>query len=277
MGIARLRAMGAKHLINGEIVLATVVIVGLLTALVHHSDGAAVLPFDLHPCTSPPSFQPFQTQRGAATPVDEGWRIVNLSILQAQVCSPGVLEILADGEQAGGAAPAVEIALDNDLLAVERFADVRNVRVAVPSEGRLTVTYRKPYGRTEARSVILRSLQMPGCKNSAVSVPAGDTGAWHPGSGSATLYSRTPATLFPCTSGTLNLTVEGGMGNGAYPVLHLEQNGKLLLSHTTNGQPQRIRVELAQAPAAVYIANPYAKLLAQRVLNIRKLTFSPQQ
>lgn len=229
-------------------------------------------------CGRPPTFTVgYKAEESAVVPQQGGFRMQGVSWLEADLCTPGTLVVTADGEPAAGEAPVLEVELNSRSLVREAFSQRRTTYVEIPHPGRLILGYFNDYYLSEARAARLERISIQGadCRTMQVDVPPETGGSWSPTSAAATLVSNVPMTLRPCGPGDIRMSVFGRAGGGAFPMLQFEQEGRTLLKVQTDQAKQYLRLRVTSAPLTITLINPYAKLVGDRNLNIRKLEFRP--
>ncbi|GGK25229.1 hypothetical protein GCM10008955_18620 [Deinococcus malanensis] len=225
--------------------------------------------FDLgFPTTTPPQPLP-----------DQAYSFMGNAWLTTDVCTPGTLRLTAEGQEAGGEAPRLEVALNSRVIWEGEFTQRREVSIPVPSAGHLTLGYFNDYYRSEYRSALLQELKFeaPVCRTFQVSVPEDAGGVWDPGSRSVGWLFAPPITLKPCGAGTLSLRASGQAGGEAFATLAFTQGGHELLRARLGGQPRNLTLDVGATPVQVRIVNPYFKELGDRNLYLRTLKFVPER
>ena len=230
-------------------------------------------------CRQPPVYLVgYKREENGVTPRGAGFRFDGISWLSTDVCSPGILTIRADGEEAGGAAPTLVVTLNSESLAnLDIPAGEKTYSVRIPEAGRLTLGYFNDYYLADVRVATLEKFKFSGsgCKAVQVDVPAATGGTWRPDYNSASLVSDVPMSLTPCAAGELEVQVVGREGNGAFPVLSFQQGDKVLQTLTTTQKRQRVKLTLSASPLTITLTNPYGRTVADRNLNLRSLEFTP--
>lgn len=201
--------------------------------------------------------------------MENGW-------LWAQPCEAGKLRVVADGQVAGGDAPELEVALNSRLLWRGRFSGRREVEIAIPSGGRLTVGYFNDYYSAESRGVLFDRLKLSGaCRAVSVQMPEAAGSWWTPESRNGGWLSGQPVTLTPCGTGTLHLRVWGRQAGGEYGTLRFQQGARLLQEIKLTSEPREVRLDLTDEPLNIRLVNPYYKELGDRNLFLRRIEFTP--
>ena len=229
-------------------------------------------------CSTPPHFQSgYKQDEASLLSVGQGFKFQGVSWLEIDLCSSGILQLTAAGEIANGQAPILQIALNSEVLSVQKFTQRRTVNLHIPVKGRLTLGYFNDYYLADVRVATLENLSLSGssCKTINVLVPKETGGQWIPENQTATLVSNTPITVIPCAAGTLSLQVVGRAGLGEFPVLNFKQNKIDRLEVRTSKNFQRIQLEINGSPLTVTLMNPYGKTLADRNLNLYSVSFTP--
>jgi len=209
---------------------------------------------------------------------DQAFNFMGNSWLTMNVCTPGTLRLTAEGQEAGGDAPRLEVALNSRVIWQGEFMQRREVSIPVPSAGHLTLGYFNDYYRSEYRSALLQELKFeaPTCQTFDVSVPGDAGGGWDPGSRAVSWLFAPPITLQPCGAGTLTLRASGQAGAGAFATLAFTQAGRELQRVRLGAEPQNLTLDVASKPVQVRILNPYYKELGDRNLYLRAVKFVPR-
>jgi hypothetical protein len=229
-------------------------------------------------CTFPPTFSAgYQREFNGVAPAGQGFNFQGLSWIQADLCSPGILQLTAAGQVANGENPILQIALNSETLASEAFDKRRSLKIRVPHPGRLTLGYFNDFYRSDARVATLENLSFSGldCKNLNVDVPRATGGQWAPSTRTASLVSSVPMTVIPCSAGTLSLRTVGSNGAKVFPLLEFRQQGKLLLNIQTGVKRKAIQLKITTAPLTITLINPYFKQVADRNLLLFSVKYYP--
>ncbi|GAA5503409.1 hypothetical protein Dxin01_03166 [Deinococcus xinjiangensis] len=216
---------------------------------------------------------------GGVLAVGAGFRMAGEGWLQARPCHGGLLTVTADGEVAGGAAPRLDIALDGLVITSEDFSTRRTAQITVPHGGVLTLLYSNDLYQADVRMAILSQprIQKGACTTlSGATVPPESAGSWDIVSNSGSVVRASPpVTLKPCGAGILSLRVMGHSGGGVYPVVAFRQAGRLLKEVQTSEATMQVQLPVAAEAVEVFVTNPYARLLADRNLNVREIRLIP--
>lgn len=259
-------------------VLVGLALVGVVTALVARVAQQITVPaLDFAPliCADPIRFQRVSDSPGEWQPERNGYFAGN-TILQANICAPGLLTIEGSGMPDGGAAPEITVSLDGEPLTMLSFMASRIATVEIPRSGRLSVAYLNFFYKSEVRLAVFRAfhLDAPGCQKLDISVPKDNGGGWVPNAGFATLVGSSPMTIYPCAPGTLKFQYEGRIAQGASPHLRISEGGQIVRILIAAEKPQNIEMHV-EGPVTVTLLNPYAKELAHRKLFVSKIVFGP--
>ena len=231
------------------------------------------------PCQSPPVYRVgYAREANGIVPTSEGFRFQGNAYLETQLCRAGQLSFTTTGEPADGEDPRLTIFLDGKLL--EDMAvgkQRRQTQVDIPHGGRLLLAYFNDYYLADVRVATLEKVSFSGagCVNFTVDVPIETGGDWVEQSKTATLVAKVPMTLVPCQAGKLSFQVIGRKGDGAFPVLKVEQAGQVLAALTTSDTRQRVALNVQRAPVHITLTNPYGKTLADRNFSLEGLSFTP--
>lgn len=229
-------------------------------------------------CAEPPIYRVgYQRESNGLQTLANGFSFQGLSWLEAELCSPGMLILTADGEIADDEPPVLNIAINSTVLAKEAFDKQRTVSLHVPEAGQLRLGYFNDYYLSDARVATLEGLRMTAlaCQAFKVEMPPATGDGWTPSTSTATLVSGEAMTITPCADGELTLRVLGRAGGKAFPTLEFMQNNRLVLRIATLAVRQPVRLKIAAAPLTVRMTNPYFEQLADRNLNLRLLQFRP--
>lgn len=208
---------------------------------------------------------------------DQSYNFMGNSWLTTDVCAPGTLRLVAEGQVAGGAAPRLEVALNSRVIWQGEFTQLREVRIPVPGAGHLTLGYFNDYYRSEYRSALLENLKLegPGCETFEVTVPGDAGGGWDPSSRAVSWLFAPPITIQPCAAGRLTLRASGQAGGGAFATLSFTQEGRELRRVTLKAEPQNLALDVSASAIQVRIVNPYFRELGDRNLYLRSVDFTP--
>lgn len=230
-------------------------------------------------CTVPPNYRVGYEREanGVSVAANGGFTFQGVAWLQADICTPGTLTIVADGRVGGGEAPELNVAVDSNTLSAEQFSERRTIQIRVPQAGQLSLAYLNDFYRSDARVGTLENIRFSGrhCRTFTATVPPKTGGGWYPIGNVATLVSDVPMTLTPCSAGTFRIRVVGRAGNQVFPTLVFSQNGVLLRRVQTQTNRQDIALTVGVEPVTVTLINPFFRELDDRNLYIRRLSFSP--
>ena len=230
-------------------------------------------------CSEPPAFTVgYKQDEASLIPLGRGFRFQGVSWLTADVCSSGTLQLTAEGEVAGGQSPALQVALDSEILSLQNFSRRKSVTIHIPRQGRLTLGYFNDYYEADTRVATLEAMNLTGrsCRNFEVQVIPGTNNQWFPERRSASLVTDAPMKLTPCDAGSLSFQMVGRAGNKEYPVLTFQQEGKVILSLKTTSERRLVQLDITEKPLTITLANPYYKLIGDRNLNLISVKFINQ-
>ncbi|ULH14259.1 hypothetical protein MF271_01690 (plasmid) [Deinococcus sp. KNUC1210] len=252
------------------------VLTGLGSWLARPPTSAPPLAFDRPAlkCSSPPQFHAgYVRDPGGFIQSGNEYRLMGVSWLEADICTPGQLSFTAVGQVAGGAAPELQVSLDSVLLLHTPVSSARAIKFSIPHPGRLTIAYLNDYYRSEARVATLSNFQLstPTCQT--LQITEGANGQYSTLTRTASLSSSDPLTIRPCAAGSLAFRISGRAGNKAYPQLELRQEGHLLTTIQTSDHWQVVEKNITQSPLIIILINPYFKELSDRNLIVHKLYF----
>lgn len=231
-------------------------------------------------CKQPPVFIPsYQRGPGYVQTRGEGFYFARESILMADVCSAGTLEITGSGEVGGDEEPQLTVLLNSTILASPKFNQLRKVDIYIPYAGRVYLGYLNDYHLADTRIAILGPIEFISsmCDGfESINVPKTSGGAWSPSTKTAYLVRSPPMTLIPCGVGTLTMRVRGQEGNKDFPILRIEQNNEVISLIKTKKSTQEIRLPIQPGPVEITIVNPYEMTLENRSLSVQRLKFIPK-
>lgn len=231
-------------------------------------------------CTVPPTFHiGYQREPNGVAQIGRGFDFQGVAWIEADLCSPGVLQLTAAGQAANGEDPILQVALNSETLASAGFHAPRSLNIRVPRPGRLTLGYFNDFYKADARVATIEHLGFvgPRCTDIQVDVPRATGGQWTPSTGTASLVSSVPMTVTPCSAGTLSLRVLGRTGANVYPILEIRQRGNLLSSVHTGANLKSLQVLVSAQPVTITLTNPYFKQLADRNLQLLSLQYNPDR
>ena len=204
---------------------------------------------------------------------DGGWSFQGQAYMQTDVCGPGLLKILADGESALNVFPELQIDLDSVPLATIKVGRTKQYTVTIPRAGHLTLGYFNDYYKADVRVAIIRRVTVSNCSVPPKLVLLGTSGGTVDTTMSlATLYSSNRIRIIPCASGNIELRLSGRSGGAAFPIIRFLSTNKEVARFQTTELEQKITLA-AIGPLDVELLNPYAKLVGDRNLNLRKINF----
>ncbi len=239
-----------------------------------------LLPAPLPPCELPlqfrvafpktePSLLPFSKSRGY-TFMSNGW-------LSGESCQKGTLVIAGQGQEAGGAAPVLQVALDSKVIWSGEFTAPTTIRVPVPAPGRLTLGYFNDFYRSEYRNASLEDVQFrsESCQTFGLDVPPSSGGSWNVQTRSLVWLFKEPVTIRPCGAGLLTFRASGREAAQAFATLTFRQGGQEIRQLPLTGQPQQVSLHLNAELLEIQITNPYFRELGDRNLTINSVDFIP--
>lgn len=231
------------------------------------------------PCQRPPVFRVAYEEGEGAIELGGGQLTFRgVGVVEGLSCGPGILELTGRGDVADGAAPRLEVSLNNRVLGSFPFAGSRTVRLALPEGGRVSLGYFNDFYKADVRIAVLGevALAAPQCGGRFdVEVGENSAGSWFPQDAVAYLVSDPGSVLTPCGSGVLSAAVWGKPGAGAYPRVEFVQQGRVVATIPTSARRKTVSVEVTGDPLTLRIQNPYAKLLGDRNLYITGWRFLP--
>lgn len=240
-------------------------------------ETGTTLPLPAATCQRVPRFSlGYQREPNGVEPYSTGgWSFQGQSYMQTDVCGPGTLKIMADGEPALGVLPELQINLNSVPLKVLKVGRSQEFSVIIPEAGHLTLGYFNDYFKADVRVVIIRRITALGCFTPPQLKLLGTSGGTVDTALSlATLYSTKIIRIEACPTGKVELRLNGRPGGGAFPLVRFKNGGKSVLQIQTKDMEQRV-VSPVQGSLDMELLNPYAKLVGDRNLNIRRIGFSP--
>jgi hypothetical protein len=203
-----------------------------------------------------------------------GWSFQGQAYMQTDVCGPGTLKITADGEAALGVLPELQISLNSVPLKTIKVGRSQEFSVVIPEAGHLTLGYFNDYFKADVRVAIIRRVTATGCATPPRLELLGTSGGTVDTALSlATLYSTRIIRINSCPTGRVGLRLEGRAGGGAFPVVRFKSGGKNVLQVQTADSEQKVTSPVTGS-LDMELLNPYAKLIGDRNLNIRRVGFS---
>ena len=207
----------------------------------------------------------------------DGFNFQGLSWLALESCGSGMLTLVGDGQVAGGEAPRLDITLDGLLIASESFSTPRTVRLAVPRPGRIALAFVNDYFKADVRLALFLQprVDSANCRTfSSVTVPFESAGSWDEiNQIGSVVRSTPPITMRPCGAGSMNIALKGQSSQGQFPRLVFKQLGRIVDIYQTTADYKRVSFKISSDPIELAMANPYAKLVGDRNLYLRKAIF----
>lgn len=199
------------------------------------------------------------------------------SWLTADICRPGTLRVVGEGQVAGGAAPQLRVALNSKVIWVGKFSEKREVLIPVPAAGHLTLGYFNDFYRSEYRNAALEQLRLiaAGCDTFEMDVPPDAGGTWNAQNRSVGWLFAPSLTLKPCAAGTLHFRASGRTAGGKSATLEFSQGGKVLGKVRLSEAAQPLSLAIENGPLHIRILDPYFKELGDRNLTLQEIHFSP--
>ena len=207
----------------------------------------------------------------------EGFSFQGLSWLALNACKPGLLTFTADGEVVFGSPPQLDVALNGVVIDSEKFSGRRTVRVRIPQSGLVTITFVNDYYKADVRIAIFsRPMMSSGACRSIIGVntPFESAGTWDAIHQVGTVVRRDPPiTIVPCTEGKFTFYLKGQAGAGEYPKISISQAGSTIQTCQTGPEFKRLAIKVKNEPIEFSVVNPYAKLIADRNVNVSRISF----
>lgn len=191
----------------------------------------------------------------------------------ADICSAGILNIWAKGILAGDELPKLSIGLGLKEVTEIDVGKTSNTSIFIPNRGRIFLSYVNPYYNSEVRAVAIRDLKMKKCDSIKVVVPLSNAGYWLPDINLMTLVRSNPATVQPCSSGTLGFSIEGYRAGGKFPIIEFRQDGKVIFTGQAS-KKERVSIEVNESKIYVKMTNPFARVYGHRQININSIAFN---
>lgn len=227
------------------------------------------------PCQRAPKFRlGYKRESNGVEPFSTGgWSFQGQAYMQTDICTPGTLRITADGEAAVGILPELQISLNSVPLKTLKVGRSQDFSVVIPEAGHLTLGYFNDYFKADVRIANFNRVVAEGCSIPPRLELLGDSGGTVDNAlGQATLYSNRMIRISACPTGTIGFRLTGQAGNGTFPTVSFSSGGKEIAVLQATMSEQRIFMPV-KGSIEVRLINPYAKLIGDRNLNIRKVEF----
>ncbi|WP_135229247.1 hypothetical protein [Deinococcus fonticola] len=199
-----------------------------------------------------------------------------MSWIETRLCQAGRLTLEVQGREAGDEKPRLHVFLNSrEIARIDAAVQRQTLELALPEAGLLRLAYLNDYYRSEVRSAVLEEIRLVGAPCTgvkAVQLPPNTGERW----AAATVFtSHATLTVQPCSAGQLQFKAVGRSGAGRFPVLTIEQGGRLIKTLHAGAMRQLVRVPVGEQPLSITLTNPYFKELADRNLFIRRWRFQP--
>ncbi|WP_264776016.1 hypothetical protein [Deinococcus aetherius] len=193
--------------------------------------------------------------------------------MEADLCSPGTLNITAVGQIAAAEAPALTVSLNSQIVSVEAFSSERTASIHLPT-GRLRLTYFNDYYSAVVRRAFLNRIKFstPYCKTFDI---RGPSDAWYPTERTIVLNSPTPIILLPCSAGRLFFNLTGQKVVGEFAKINIIQEGNSIFNSFTGESVKSVSIDVSGAALIVQMSNPFGEVLADRNLTVKHWNFKP--
>ena len=214
-------------------------------------------------------------QNGIESFSNYGWSFQGIAYVKLDTCSAGTLKIEADGESALNIKPELQIDLNSAPLVSIKIGTRSKYIITIPSAGHITLGYFNDYYKADIRVAVIRQIVATGCLQPPKLELIGNEGGTVDNSLSlATLYSEKKIRISICPRGTIQLRLSGQAGGGIFPVVRFLGAGEEIVKFQTKKHDQKITFS-TNGTLDMELLNPYAKLIGDRNLNIRHISFTP--
>ena len=144
----------------------------------------------------------------------------------------------------------------------------------IPEAGHLTLGYFNDYFKADVRIATLKRVVASGCSSPPKLELLGTSGGTVDSALSqATLYSNRIIRISACSTGRVGFRMTGQAGGGSLPIMSFLSTGKEIARIQTTPTEQKILMPV-NGSVEMKLLNPYAKLVGDRNLNIRKVQFN---
>ncbi|MBZ9753163.1 hypothetical protein K7W42_20205 [Deinococcus sp. HMF7604] len=227
-------------------------------------------------CQMSAVFEPrFDRESDSVVRTGNGFLMAKSSWLEAEVCSPGILRVRAEGTAAAGIAPRLRVTVGSKEIFRDFIWGTREVDIDVPVSGMLRLHYDNDYYRAELRLAQLSSFQLSTqkCTGFEVEFPPETGGIWDRVANTASLAFRVPMTLRPCGPGKLSFQLTGLPGGGIYPKVEIRQGQDIHRVIEARARTKRIELDVNGQPVTLTVINPYNRRVEDRNLLLKDLSF----
>lgn len=208
--------------------------------------------------------------------IRDSFRFNGLGWIWAEPCQGGTLTITAEGEQAEGIDPRLDISLNGKLFASKHFREKRTDTIYIPSGGFLSLAFVNDLFKADVRTAIFFKPRMEEtkCRAVKVDIPIDSAAIWQPEYNSGSIIRISPPIKFsPCSSGVFSINLRGNTVLEENPIISFEQEGKILQQVRTLNEFREYKFPASNSPIEARMINPYAKLISDRNLYIRSIEF----
>lgn len=229
-------------------------------------------------CTQPPTLTVAVEQQAGSVTVQEdgyGFKFWSTAWLSADLCEPGTLRLAAKGESRQEKTARLGIALGTKTLLTRNVGELEEIRLQVDKPGRLFLGFLNDSSQAENRVVFLENVALTAACHTLVIQPSErDRPFYRSGAPVLALTSEEAWTLTPCGPGQLTFLTYGEAALGEFPILRVEQDGKVLETIATTKKRRSVRLNISQQPIKLSLVNPYSKVVEDINLIVSSASFS---